>query len=216
MFVSVWKRRIIVGKFQYRLLTGNLLYLTSVALVFFVVLFGPVVAVLGDATLTASEREIAAHELLVLHERVWFALPALIALCILHSVVVSHRIAGPLHRFKTILAGVAQGNLSMKTDVRRHDYLTQEAEVLSAAVESLRERVRRIERGQRQASATLPQLIDAVGRGASKDSAVLAGKLGTQLDALGKQIRQFRLPETDGSGPQAEQVAPAREPVAAG
>jgi methyl-accepting chemotaxis protein len=191
MFVSFWNRRIIVNTFQYRLLAGNLLYLSSVVLVFFIVLFAPVVAILADGSVPPAQREVAAHQFLVLHERVWFALPALITLCIFHSIVVSHRIAGPLHRFKQILSRLAGGDLSMNVTVRQHDYLRQEAEVMAETVSRLNERVRAIREGHRQASATLPLLMHAVGRGENEDSAVLAGKLGTQLDALGQQIRQF-------------------------
>ena len=36
--------------------------------------------------------------------------------------------------------------------------------------------------------------MEAVGRGAVEDAAVLAGKLGTQMDLLGQQIGEFRMP----------------------
>lgn len=203
MFVSPWKRRILVNNFQYRLILGNFLYLASVVLAFVVVLFAPVVATLLDNSVSLSQREVAAHQLLVMHERVWFAIPVLIALCILHSVLVSHRIAGPLHRFKQIFAKLAKGDLSMDINVRRHDYLREEAEIMTGMVREMGNRVRAIREDHRQASMTLPRLMDAVGRGAHEDAAVLAGKLGTQMDALGQQIRQFRT-LSDGEAPMAD------------
>jgi methyl-accepting chemotaxis protein len=213
MWVSPWKRRVIVNRFQYRLLAGSFLYLASIVLVFFVVLFAPVVAILADGSVPQAQREIAAHQFLVLHERVWFALPALVALCIFHSVVVSHRIAGPLHRFKQVFARLADGDLSVHVAIRRNDYLRQEAEIMAEMVRSLRERVRAIQDGHRQASMTLPQLMDALGRGASEDSAVLAGKLGTQLDALGEQVRQFSVPIDDRAAALPERTASSRNGV---
>jgi methyl-accepting chemotaxis protein len=213
MWVSPWKRRVIVNRFQYRLLAGSFLYLASIVLVFFVVLFAPVVAILADGSVPQAQREVAAHQFLVLHERVWFALPALVALCIFHSVVVSHRIAGPLHRFKQVFARLADGDLSVHVAIRRNDYLRQEAEIMAEMVRSLRERVRAIQDGHRQASMTLPQLMDALGRGASEDSAVLAGKLGTQLDALGEQVRQFSVPIDDRAAALPERTASSRNGV---
>jgi methyl-accepting chemotaxis protein len=213
MWVSPWKRRVIVNRFQYRLLAGSFLYLASIVLVFFVVLFAPVVAILADGSVPQAQREIAAHQFLVLHERVWFALPALVALCIFHSVVVSHRIAGPLHRFKQVFARLADGDLSVHVAIRRNDYLRQEAEIMAEMVRSLRVRVRAIQDGHRQASMTLPQLMDALGRGASEDSAVLAGKLGTQLDALGEQVRQFSVPIDDRAAALPERTASSRNGV---
>ena len=55
--------------------------------------------------------------------------------------------------------------------------------------------------------------MDAVGRGASADSVVLTGKLGTQLDVLGQQIRQFRLPDDKKPEVNDKQPAATREAV---
>jgi len=194
MFVNPWKRRIIVNGFQYRLIAGNFLYLFSVVFAFFVVLFGPVVAVLADESVTIGQREVAAHQLLALHERVWFAIPVLVALCVFHSALVSHRIAGPLVRFKQVFARLADGDLSVDVCVRRHDYLREEADTMAEMVRGLGQRVESIQNDYRRVGATLPRLMDAVGRGAGEDAAVLAGRLGTELDALGEGIRRFRIP----------------------
>lgn len=211
MRVSPWKRRILVNGFQYRLLAGNFLYLVSVVLAFVVVLFAPVVAVLADGSVSLAQREVAAQQLLVMHERVWFAIPVLIALCILHAAVVSHRIAGPLHRFKQILADLSQGDLSMDVNVRKHDYLRNEAEAMAGMVESLGGRVQSIREGYEQTRATLPALMDAVGQRSNQDAAVLAGKLGTQLDALGEQIRQFRISDQDDADGPVTVLEPSHE-----
>jgi hypothetical protein len=182
----------LINQFQYRLVVGNFLYLVSVVLAFFVVLFAPVVAILADSTVSLAERETAAYQMLALHERVWFAIPALVALCILHSIVVSHRIAGPLYRFKQTLARLAGGEVPDSVSIRRHDYLRQEAEIMHEMVHSLRQRVTAIHLGYGRAGATLPRLIDAIGRGDRDEAAVLAGKLGTQMDRLGQSIRSLR------------------------
>jgi len=194
MFVSPWKRRILVNRFQYRLIAGNFLYLISVVIAFFVVLFGPLVAVLADASTTTSQREVASYQMLILEERVWFVVPVLIALCIFHSALVSHRIAGPLVRFKRIFADLAQGDLSMDVRVRQHDYLQEEAELMAEMVNRLGSRIQSIHDDYRQASLTLPRLMEAMGSGATEHAAVLAGKLGTQMDILGRQIGEFRMP----------------------
>lgn len=187
-------RRMLAGNFQYRLLLGNFLYLASVVLLFFIVLVGPVVRVLADATVTLGERESAAQQLLALHERVWFALPVMIALCILHSALLTNRVAGPLHRFKRVLADLANGERIGRATLRRHDYLREEAEVLTELMRGVNERAEAIEERYRQASATLPSLVQAIGRNATEETAVLAGKLGTQMDALGREIRRFTAP----------------------
>ena len=195
MFVSTWNKRILVRGFQYRLIAGNLLYLLAVVLTFLVVLFAPVVTVLTDHSAPIGQREAAAFQLLALHERIWFAIPVLFALCLFHSALVSHRIAGPLVRFKQICADMARGDLSINFRVRNDDYLHQEAETVTEMARSLGKRIQAVQDGYREMSATLPQMLQAIGRTGDEETAVLAGKLGTQLDALGLQLRQFHLPE---------------------
>jgi hypothetical protein len=204
----MWKRQIIVSRFQYRLMAGTFLYLVSIVLVFFLVVFGPVVATLGRGSIT--EQAVAADQLLALFERVWYIIPLLVALCLFHSVLVSHRVAGPLVRFKRLFSDVARGDLSMNIRVRRHDYLCDEAESMGEMVRAMRERVQAIQEAHRRASATLPQLMAAVGQTGGADAAVLAGRLGTEMDVLGAQLREFRMPSA-GSIPAA---APARAPQA--
>lgn len=213
MYVSPLKRRVLVTGFQYRLLVGNFLYLASVVLAFLVVLFAPIMVVLADGSVPLPDREVAAHQMLVMHERVLFALPVLIALCIVHSILVSHRIAGPLHRFKQVFAGLAEGDLSVTVGVRRHDYLRPEAEMMAEMVSGIRDRVEAIRDAHRQASQTLPGVMEAVGRGAVEEASVLAGKLGTELDALGDRIRQFNVPGGDVPVAADARRAPSREEI---
>ena len=216
MYVSPMKRRILVSGFQYRLAVGNFLYLTAIVVAFLGVMFGPVVIMLGDETVPLPDREVAANQMLVMHERVLFALPVLIALCILHSVLVSHRIAGPLHRFKQVFAELTKGNLSMDVDVRKNDYLRPEAEMMAEMVQGMRERVQSIRDAHRQASLTLPHVMDAVGRGAGEEASVLTGKLGTEMDILGQRIQQFNVPGTVEATAATARPAPTRDPVSSG
>lgn len=193
MFVSPLKRRVIVNDFQYRLLAGNLLYLLSLVLVFFVALFGPVMIALTDDALSFSQKNDAARQLLVLHERVWFALPVLIALCIFHSILVSHRIAGPLHRFKLVLAALANGDLSQNIVVRKNDYLAEEAAVLEAMVRNTRARLQAIDGAYARADVTLQQLMQALAASTPGETKSLASRLQTEMDSLGTQLQGFEL-----------------------
>ena len=204
-----WKRRIFVHGFQYRLIVGNFLYLFAVVLTFLVVWFGPAAAVLADESVSVGQREAAAQQLLTLSERVWFAIPVLMALCLFHSALVSHRVAGPLFRFKRIFADLAAGDLSMRIQVRRRDYLHNEAEAMNEMVQRLAGRLRQIESSYGEASATLPQLMQAVA--GNEEAAVMAGKLGTQLDSLGAHIRQFQITDSVAETTSQPQSAPTGE-----
>ena len=204
MFVRAWKRRVLVGGLQYRLVGGNFLYLCFVVFAFAVTLFGPLVVLLGDRSATVAEREAAARQMLALHERVWFAIPVIIALCLLHSVVVSHRIAGPLLRFRRIFQGLAQGDLSQNVTVRRHDYLHAEAAMIEDMVRSMAARMRAIENGHAAACAMLSDLKQDLARSSQREAAAKGEKLAAQMEILGRRISQFRTPAIARERPQEE------------
>ena len=202
MFVSAWKRRVLVGDLQYRLVGGNLFYLCFVVFAFAAVLFGPLVMLLGDRSATVAQREVAARQMLALHERVWFAIPMIIALCLLHSVVVSHRIAGPLLRFRRIFQGLARGDLSQNVAVRRHDYLHAEAAAIADMMGSMAAKMRAIESGHAAASAMLSDLRQDLERTSQRATAAKGEMLAAQMEILGQRISQFRTPAIDAEQPQ--------------
>ena len=62
----------------------------------------------------------------------------------MHSIFTSHRIVGPLYRFRVVFEAIKEGNLVPWIGLRRRDFLVKEAEELSEMVTSLRDRVRRL------------------------------------------------------------------------
>jgi methyl-accepting chemotaxis protein len=189
MFVSRFKRRILIGDLQYRLMVGNLLYLFFVVFAFSAALFGPLVA---------------SHQKPGLYERVWFAIPVIIVLCLLHSVVVSHRIAGPLHRFRQIFQGLARGDLSQNVTIRRHDYLRTEAAMIADMMRSMAARIRAIEDGHAAAHATLSELRQELERFPHRETAAKGETLAAQMDILDQRISQFRIPAIPVERPQGK------------
>lgn len=51
----------------------------------------------------------------------------------------THRVAGPLYRFRQVFRTIASGDLSLRVRVRDGDYLTQEADELDRMVVALRD-----------------------------------------------------------------------------
>ena len=171
MKVSNRRRRLLVDGLQYRLLAVNLLYFAVIFVLFAVILFGPLIWQLGNGTLTLAEREAAATQLLSLHARVWP--PLLIALLCLavHSVYVSHRIAGPLYQFRRLLGSVRDGNFTVRARLREKDYLHSEAEIINELIDALGTRIRGIEERSVEIRAGLEKLRKAVDRGSREEIA---------------------------------------------
>ena len=131
------RKQVLIHDVQYRLLTVNLAYFTTILFVFAMVLFAPLAYQLGRTDLSDATRQIVSDEFLLFNERIWPAL--LIAfLCLsAHSIYMSHRIGGPLYQFRSALKRLASGDLTARVRLRRGDYLTSEADALNALRDSL-------------------------------------------------------------------------------
>jgi len=131
------RRRILVDEFQYRLLAFNVLYFFILLVVMAAFLFVPLMIKLSSSTLPMAEREEVANLILSLHARLWPALAVAFVLLAAHSVLVSHRIAGALYRFKAVFRELGQGNFAVRANLRKRDYLLKEAAELNAMIEAV-------------------------------------------------------------------------------
>jgi methyl-accepting chemotaxis protein len=76
------------------------------------------------------------------------ALPLVLTLvCVcLHSILFSHRLAGPLHRIREIIRQVRRGKIPSTVELRRHDYFQDLCEDLDALCGQLRSDMKRCHR----------------------------------------------------------------------
>jgi methyl-accepting chemotaxis protein len=120
---------------KYILLTMVMLLFYTMALVF--VLFIPYILPL-ELGATMGEQVDAARMLLSLHKTVWPAIGVVIVVTGVMTIFVSHGVAGPVHRFKNVLAEVAAGNLNINVTLRKHDDLKDLAEAMNVVIAELR------------------------------------------------------------------------------
>ncbi len=99
--------------------------------------------------------------MLYLHERFWFLALVCAGIVVLSAMKLSHRIAGPLVRYKRNLRLLADGRLPPPLRTRDGDYLQQEVACLNAAVAGVGARVDTIRRAQRALQARLDELLAA-------------------------------------------------------
>lgn len=121
---------------KYLLLT-ILLLLVYTALFSLILFLPPILSLAGDATI--ADQANAARTLLTLHTHVWPALGVVILVMAVVSIFVTHRMAGPVYRFKQVLGEISGGNLEVAVQLRRKDDLQDLAEVFNGVVEELRE-----------------------------------------------------------------------------
>jgi methyl-accepting chemotaxis protein len=130
----------LLDEFQYRMLAFNLLYFLIILLVTAGLVFLPLMVKLDSSHLSLAEQQEVAGLILSLHATFWPAILVVFALLAVHSVLVSHRIAGALYRFRVVFRTVAEGDLTARVTLRKGDYLVKEAAEINAMLDALERR----------------------------------------------------------------------------
>ncbi|MCC6673292.1 MAG: hypothetical protein IT458_19680 [Planctomycetes bacterium] len=153
----------------------------------------------------------AAVVLLYMHERFWAIAAACLVVAVLGALVISHRIAGPLVRFKRHLRMLGEGRVPEPLRTRRHDYLKPEVEVLNETMAKLAEHFAALRSAQ---AAVVHALARAEARAAFSTDAELRDALqasGVAASHVRAALERFRrVPDQSGDrvqAPPAEVVA---------
>ena len=131
------KRFFIDKKIQTKYIILTILLLLIYTFLFAVILFLPYIIPLSF-DYPIEEQTKAARMLLNLHQSVWPALGAVILIMSTLSIFITHKIAGPVYRFKKDLAEVSAGNLDITIRLREKDDLKDLAEDLNLMIKELR------------------------------------------------------------------------------
>lgn len=192
------RRRILIDRLQLQLLGITVLYFVTAATVFAVAIFAPLVWTLNVDD-PGIEQASAASEFLTLHQRFWPALLVTFALLSAHSVLTSHRIVGPLYRFRAVFGEIQRGNLGITVGLRRRDFLLKEADALNRMIVSLREGMNRMSRHGSEARRLASELERALQSGSTDETRRQLADLQQALTDLEGQISRYspHRPESD-------------------
>jgi methyl-accepting chemotaxis protein len=130
-------RYFIDKKLQTKYIVLTIMTLMIYTLLFVVILLAPYFMALSFDAPIAEQRE-AAKTLLVLHKSIWPALGAVMLIMAAGSVLVTHKMAGPIYRFKKVLGEVSAGNLDLSIRLRDKDDFKDLAESMNVVLEELR------------------------------------------------------------------------------
>jgi methyl-accepting chemotaxis protein len=157
-----WKKRrrtyIVNKSLQYRFLVTILIYCVITILFILFYLFVPEFVKLNDESLSLEVRVAAADRVLMLHSRIWPAVITLIILLGIHSVLLFHRVAGPLYRFQLAFEQIKQGKISFRVKLRKKDYLHDQEEVFNDMMDILEGRLRDIKKASLDSLNSLNEL----------------------------------------------------------
>jgi len=114
------------------------------------------------------------------------ALISAIGIAILGTVIfisLSHRIAGPLHRFEKVLQNMEKGDLTSRMTLRKNDQLTEFKTALNLLVESLDRKIGAIKKSALEMDRLLLK----------NDDPQLSAKLKSMLDEIKKELKGFKV-----------------------
>ena len=190
-----WKfynRKFLVDPFQLRLVGVAVFHFVLVVLILAAALFTPVIIRLQNGDLSSPQVQAAANEFLVLHTRLWGPLFGAFVLLVLHNIVVTHRVAGPLFGIRRYLKSVGDGDLSSPVRVRNNDYLQKEAKVASEMVASLSDKIHRLEQQLERAGGAWRNLKNVLGRSTDHELETKISEMSEHLANCRAAVAVFR------------------------
>ena len=187
------RRHFLIDSFQYRLLVIHLVYFLTIVVVFAAALFAPLMMDLRAGTQDWSHKLESANLFLSLHTTLWPAVLILFVLLGAHAALVTHRIAGPLYRFRKVLDSVGRGDLSIRAVIRKHDYLTQDEACINQMIESLSKAISRVKEHSEELSISIMDIKKAAKNGSPSIPAEIAERLEHQLGQMRDHVDQFKL-----------------------
>jgi methyl-accepting chemotaxis protein len=176
-----------------------LIMILSYSLIIFVLLaipvFRPLMQALDDRSLSWQEKAVVGNDLLKLHARYWpWALGAGLVLVIhcIHSMQILFHIAGPLYRLKNVFRQIGEGNLSIRTTLRKGDFLTLEAELVDQMTAQLDAKVSAIKMTQATVALDLDRLKQANVTASNPAIAEIIKKMVQDLADLKASLDSFK------------------------
>jgi len=191
------KRYIVDKRLQFRLLIYNGVYFLIITMAIWAGLFLPLALDLSNPDLSISEQGEVAGKILYLHSRLGPILLIVFLILAIHSVLISHRIAGPLYRFKAIFNQVAQGDLSKVVAIRKGDLLVNEQTKIEEMIRTLSSRLKNVKREHAAMEQALQSLIRSQGNVSENLSKEAIAQLEGCHLRLKKELEYFRLSDMD-------------------
>lgn len=184
------RRRLIVQGFHARFVITQLLWLIlALALLTMALLMPTGMSLLGRSG--PADALSLADRFLFLHRVVWPLIAGFFLLSVVILVLTTHRVAGPLYRFRQIFRDVGRGRLTVPVTTRAGDYLTEEAADLNSMLKATRERINRAKRDAAVAADEAEKLVNAAAQPTPRELRALSDR----ITAIRRVLDEFQSEE---------------------
>jgi hypothetical protein len=146
--VSFLRRRtfVINRQLQFGILLTSLGYVAFLVVVVSFALFTPLVLQLRHPDDHSAATSDAALQILYLHKTYWLPVALTLLAIALHSVATSHRIAGPVYRFRRVFEAMRAGVVPGPVKLRKSDYFRPEMDSVNAMLDAWRGLITQVQR----------------------------------------------------------------------
>ena len=120
------KSLFINSEIQLKLIFTNLTYIFLIIGVIISALLAPFYSDMSRSSELYAQH-LSASIFIILIERLSVALLIILVLSFIHQIIISHRFCGPLVNFNETFKKISQGDLTRKVNLRRFDFLKDEA-----------------------------------------------------------------------------------------
>ncbi len=190
--IGLFRRRryIVDWKLQGSLIAYGLVYGALVLAAIGLGIFAPLLWGLGDPSRPGGfeERSIV---MLYMHDRFWLIAAVSLVIAAVGAVRHSHRVAGPMVRFKRNLRLMADGKLPPPLRTRRSDFLKDEVGALNEAVAGISARVDEVRRAQASLARSVHEVLDT-----RAELAPELRKVDAACDQLARAVQNFEHVDT--------------------
>jgi len=177
---------------KYMLLTMALLFLYTLFLLG--AIFGPSILVLLTESPIQLKAEIS-QVLLVLHNHIWPGIGVVIVLFGLYSIMVTHKIVGPLFVIDKTIREIAEGDLSVRAHIRKNDDLQEFRSNFNRMAGNMERLLINLDREYHHLSSYVSELENQL---TSKDGCTaefledLAGKMSVDKNNIGSLLEKYK------------------------
>jgi methyl-accepting chemotaxis protein len=143
-----FKNYLINKDLQLRVVFNTIIYMLMVIILTAGVVFSPLVGKMIFSHDIETQYRMA-QTYLVLIKWLLPAIVLIVVLFVIHHIIVTHRICGPLVNFTHTFKKMGQGDLTRKVYVRHRDYLKKECSEINGMIDGLSNLLRQVSRDQK-------------------------------------------------------------------
>jgi hypothetical protein len=204
------RRKILVDPFQKRLLLVYLIHFSAVLFITLGAIFLTLMVRLERTSLSFEQEQEVARIFATLNQQLWPVFWVIFSLLVVHSLIVSHRVAGPMIKLRETLRRIGDGDFSGSLTLRRSDYLRRESDVINATLETLRKRFAEVLDEQTALEGVVREMGNAIEGGSIGEIRRMHAVLGGRVRCARKVLEDFKLSDDNAA------VKPVAKPAEQG